>query len=87
MHFPGRGIINPMMNLCYLIASRNHHIFITFAVTEEWLSFLSFNPKPDNIHFATIPNVIPSEIFRDADFPDFYEAEDGRALRPAIGSA
>ncbi|KAF5930752.1 hypothetical protein HYC85_031625 [Camellia sinensis] len=25
-------------------------------------------------HFATIPNVIPSEIFRDADFPDFYEA-------------
>ncbi|CAL5426256.1 unnamed protein product [Camellia sinensis] len=48
-------------------------ILITFVVTEEWLD-LGFEPKLDNIHFATIPNVIPFEIGRGVDFPGFLEA-------------
>ncbi|PSR95036.1 UDP-glycosyltransferase [Actinidia chinensis var. chinensis] len=74
MPYPGRGHINPMMNLCKLLASRNDQIAITFVVTEEWLGFLGFDPKPANVRFATVPNVIPSEIGRGADFPGFLEA-------------
>ncbi|CAL5426253.1 unnamed protein product [Camellia sinensis] len=71
MPFLGKGIINSMMNLCHLIASRNRHILITFVITEEWFVFFNFNPNPNNIHLATISNVNPSEIFYDV---DFYEA-------------
>ncbi|KAL6979038.1 7-deoxyloganetin glucosyltransferase [Sarracenia purpurea var. burkii] len=74
MPYPGRGHINPMMNLCNLLASRDHRILVTFVVTEEWFGFLSSEGKPENIRFATIPNVIPSEIGRAADFPGFIEA-------------
>ncbi|KAL6979035.1 7-deoxyloganetin glucosyltransferase [Sarracenia purpurea var. burkii] len=74
MPYPGRGHINPMMNLCNLLASRNHEILVTFVVTEEWFGFLSSEAKPENIVFSTIPNVIPSEIGRAADFPGFLEA-------------
>ncbi|XP_057488053.1 UDP-glycosyltransferase 87A1-like [Actinidia eriantha] len=74
MPYPGRGHINPMMNLCKLLVSRNGRIAITFVVTEEWLGILGSEPKPANVRFATVPNVIPSEIGRGADFPNFFEA-------------
>ncbi|KAK6935680.1 UDP-glucuronosyl/UDP-glucosyltransferase [Dillenia turbinata] len=73
--YPGRGHINPMMNLCKLISSiAAKEILITFVITEEWLSFIGSDPKPSNIRFATIPNVIPSELGRGADFPGFLKA-------------
>ncbi|KAG5567050.1 hypothetical protein RHGRI_002576 [Rhododendron griersonianum] len=75
MPYPGRGHMNPMMNFCKLLASKKDEILITFVVTEEWLGFLSSEPKPPaNIRFATIPNVVPSEKGRAADFPGFFRA-------------
>ncbi|XP_031276405.1 UDP-glycosyltransferase 87A1-like [Pistacia vera] len=74
MPYPGRGHINPLMNLCKLLVSRKQDIIITFVVTEEWLGLIGSNPRPDNIRFRTIPNVIPSERVRAQDFPGFYEA-------------
>ncbi|XP_059660285.1 UDP-glycosyltransferase 87A1-like [Cornus florida] len=72
--YPGRGHINPMMNLCNLLASRSDHLLITFVVTEEWLGFIGSEPKPANIRFRTIPNVLPSELVRAADMLSFVEA-------------
>ncbi|KMT05383.1 hypothetical protein BVRB_7g175150 [Beta vulgaris subsp. vulgaris] len=75
--YPGRGHVNPMLNLCKLILSKTTDIFITFIVTEEWLGFLTselHHPLPANFRFATLPQVIPSEIGRGADFPGFVEA-------------
>ncbi|XP_049371551.1 UDP-glycosyltransferase 87A2-like [Solanum verrucosum] len=75
--YPGRGHINPLMNLCKLIAATstpNHLLQISFIVTEEWFSFLKSDPKPDNIQFLTIPNVIPSEKERSKDFEGFVKA-------------
>ena len=74
MPFPGRGHINPMMNLCKLLASKKKDILITFVVTEEWLGFIGSDPKPDNIRFEAIPNVIPPERLKAGNFPGFYEA-------------
>ncbi|PSR95035.1 UDP-glycosyltransferase [Actinidia chinensis var. chinensis] len=74
MPYPGRGHINPMMNLCKILASRKDRIAITFVVTEEWLGILGSEPKPANFRFSTVPNVIPSEFGRGADFPSFFEA-------------
>ncbi|KAI9118048.1 hypothetical protein K1719_010380 [Acacia pycnantha] len=75
MPFPGRGHINPMMNLCKILASRRpNDVVITFVVTQEWLGYIGSDPKPDNIHFSSIPNVIPPEREKAADFPRFYEA-------------
>ncbi|KAM3739984.1 hypothetical protein ACB098_08G064700 [Castanea mollissima] len=74
MPYPGRGHINPMMNLCKILASKNKDILVTFVVTEEWLSFIGSDPMPDNIRFSTIPNVIPSELVRAADIHSFFEA-------------
>nr|XP_023926673.1 UDP-glycosyltransferase 87A1-like [Quercus suber]XP_023926675.1 UDP-glycosyltransferase 87A1-like [Quercus suber]POE92797.1 udp-glycosyltransferase 87a1 [Quercus suber] len=74
MPYPGRGHINPMMNLCKTLASKNSNILVTFVVTEEWLGFIGSDPKPDNIRFGTIPNVIPSELVRAADMYSFGEA-------------
>lgn len=73
--YPGRGHINPMMNLCKLLVSRNPNVFITFVVTEEWLSFISSGCGNNNkIRFETIPNVIPSELVRARDFLAFVES-------------
>ncbi|KAK7385577.1 hypothetical protein VNO78_31302 [Psophocarpus tetragonolobus] len=72
--YPGRGHINPMMNLCKMLLSKNSDIIVTFVVTEEWLGFIGSDPKPRNIRFATIPNVIPSEHGRANDFVTFLEA-------------
>ncbi len=74
MPYPGRGHINPLMNLCKILASKNKDILITFVVTEEWLDFIGSDPKPDNILFASIPNVISSELVRAADITSFFEA-------------
>ena len=74
MPYPGRGHINPTMNHCKILASKRRDILITFVVTEEWLGFIGSDPKPDNIHFGSIPNVIPSELVRAVDFKSFYEA-------------
>lgn len=72
--FPGRGHINPMMCPCHFLASRrSEDVLVPFVVTEEWFGFIGSEPKPDNIRFACIPNVIPSEIGRGADQPGFYE--------------
>ncbi|RHN56621.1 putative crocetin glucosyltransferase [Medicago truncatula] len=74
MPSPARGHINPMMNLCKLLISKNNNILVTFIVTEEWLTFISSEPKPDNISFRSIPNVVPSELIRGRDHADFMEA-------------
>ncbi|XP_055804432.1 UDP-glycosyltransferase 87A2-like [Solanum dulcamara] len=72
--YPGRGHINPLMNLCKLIiATPNVVLQVSFIVTEEWFSFLKSEPKPDNIQFRTIPNVIPSEKDRSKDLLGFKE--------------
>ncbi|TKY56527.1 UDP-glycosyltransferase 87A1 [Spatholobus suberectus] len=72
--YPGRGHVNPMMNLCKVLVSKNSDILVTFVVTEEWLGFIGSDPKPHNIRFATIPNVIPSEQDRANNFVSFLEA-------------
>ncbi|KAM7496403.1 hypothetical protein LguiA_020817 [Lonicera macranthoides] len=72
--YPGRGHINPLLNLCRLIASRRTDILITFVVTEEWLGFIGSEFKPSTVSFCAIPNVIPSELVRAGDFPGFVEA-------------
>ncbi|XP_015874642.2 UDP-glycosyltransferase 87A1-like [Ziziphus jujuba] len=74
MPYPGRGHINPMMNLCKLLVSKNKDILVTFVVTEEWLSFIGSEAKPDNIRFSSIPNVVPSERVRAADMTAFFDA-------------
>ncbi|KAJ4971333.1 hypothetical protein NE237_004432 [Protea cynaroides] len=75
MPYPGRGHINPMMNLCKLLACREDGDFlITFVVTEEWLGFLSSDPKPANIRLRSIPNDIPSENGRAGNFLGFTQA-------------
>lgn len=69
MPYPGRGHINPMMNSCKLIASRKDDVLVTFAVTEEWLGFISSDFHHDNnISLVTIPNVIPSSLVEAANF-------------------
>lgn len=74
MPYPGRGHINPMMNLCRLLASRG--LLVTFVVTEEWLGLLTSAspPLPPNLRLRPIPNVIPSEVGRGKDFNGFLEA-------------
>ena len=76
MPFPGRGHINPMMNLCkLLLSSKEPNLFITFVVTEEWLGYIGSDPKPENIRFSTMPNgFVPPERLKAVDFPGFYEA-------------
>ncbi|KAF6143006.1 hypothetical protein GIB67_041074 [Kingdonia uniflora] len=73
MPYPGRGHINPMMNLCKLLAL-DTNVLVTFIVTEEWLGFISSTQKPSNLHFRSVPNVIPSELGRAADLLGFMEA-------------
>ncbi|KAK4274858.1 hypothetical protein QN277_018026 [Acacia crassicarpa] len=75
MPYPARGHINPLLNFCKLLIANNTHIFVTFVLTEEWLRFIaSDDPAPAQIRFATIPNVIPSELVRGADQVGFMEA-------------
>ncbi|KAI3887054.1 hypothetical protein MKX03_025628 [Papaver bracteatum] len=74
--FPGRGLINPMMNFCKHLAHKlNDNVMITFVVTKEWFSILETAPMPPQIHLRSIPNVIPSEFDRELtlDFDSFLE--------------
>ncbi|KAM7505417.1 hypothetical protein LguiB_004321 [Lonicera macranthoides] len=70
--YPGRGHINPMMNICTLLASKG--ITITLVLTEEWLGLIGSAPDTPNIRLRTIPNVVPSEHNRAANFVAFVEA-------------
>ncbi|MCL7024504.1 hypothetical protein MKW94_009296, partial [Papaver nudicaule] len=75
MPYPGRGHINPMMNLCKLLVSKlGENIKITFVVTEEWFGFIDLKPRPPQIQLLTIPNVIPSELVRALKFAGFVDA-------------
>ncbi|KAI3933112.1 hypothetical protein MKW92_002268 [Papaver armeniacum] len=74
--FPGRGLINPMMNFCKHLANKlGDNIKITFVITEEWLGILESTPMPPQILLRSIPNVIPSEFSRSLtlDFESFLE--------------
>ncbi|PKA53430.1 UDP-glycosyltransferase 87A2 [Apostasia shenzhenica] len=77
--FPGRGHINPMMNLCRVLATRD--LAITVVVTEEWLDLLSgpnlpsSSPAlPSNIRLLSVPNILPSERIRGGNYREFFEA-------------
>ncbi|KAJ4979740.1 hypothetical protein NE237_010520 [Protea cynaroides] len=71
--YPGRGHINPMMNVSTLLASKG--LAVTFVVTEEWLTLIGSGLESfPNIRFRSIPNVIPSELTRGSDFAGFFEA-------------
>ncbi|KAK2977769.1 hypothetical protein RJ640_028914 [Escallonia rubra] len=73
MPYPGRGHINPMINLCTFLASKRG-ITITIVLTEEWLGLISWPPDMPTVRLRTIPNVIPSELNRGTDFAGFIEA-------------
>ncbi|KAL1557481.1 7-deoxyloganetin glucosyltransferase [Salvia divinorum] len=72
--YPGRGHINPMMNLCKLLANSKPDLLITVVLTEEWLGLIGDEEKPPSIRLAAIPNVLPSELERAADMPSFVGA-------------
>ncbi|MBA0876689.1 hypothetical protein Goshw_014057 [Gossypium schwendimanii] len=75
MPYPGRGHINPLINLSNELASKSDNILITFVVTEEWLSFIGSERKAGGkIRFRCIPNVVPSELVRASDMIGFLEA-------------
>ncbi|KAL3850408.1 hypothetical protein ACJIZ3_012290 [Penstemon smallii] len=74
MPYPGRGHINPVLDLCTALAENSGEILITFVVTEEWLGLIGSVSKPPNISFATIPNVVPSEKVRGDDNRGFAMA-------------
>ncbi|KAK4409204.1 UDP-glycosyltransferase 87A2 [Sesamum angolense] len=80
--YPGRGHINPMMNLCKLLTNSKPHLLVTFVITEEWLGFIGSEDKPPSIRFATIPNVLPSELARAADMTSFLEATQTKMEEP-----
>ncbi|KAI3450857.1 hypothetical protein Pfo_007522 [Paulownia fortunei] len=80
--YPGRGHVNPMMNLCKLLTNTEPHLLITFVVTEEWLGFIGSDEKPPSVRFATIPNVLPSELARAADMPSFVGATQTKMGEP-----
>lgn len=83
MPYPGRGHLNPMMSLCNLLSSRSDSTTIfTVVVTEEWLGLIGSDPKPDNVRFATIPNVIPSEHGRGSDMIGFFTAVQTKMTSP-----
>lgn len=80
--YPGRGHVNPMMNLCKLIAKSKPDLLITVVVTEEWLGLIGAEERPPSIRFASIPNVLPSELERAADMPSFVGATQTKMGEP-----
>ncbi|KAL0417470.1 UNVERIFIED_CONTAM: UDP-glycosyltransferase 87A2 [Sesamum radiatum] len=80
--YPGRGHINPMLDLCSAIAQKSTDILITVVLTEEWISFIGSVRKPPNINFAAIPNVLPSELVRGADPRGFWTAVSTKMEEP-----
>ncbi|XP_026431920.1 UDP-glycosyltransferase 87A1-like [Papaver somniferum] len=74
--FPGRGLINPMLNFCKHLAHKlGDNVRITYVITEEWLGILESTIMPPQIHLRSMPNVIPSEFTRSLtlDFASFLE--------------
>lgn len=84
--YPGRGHINPMLVVCRLLAAADAAISFTVVVTEEWHALLVAagvpDTLPDRVRLATIPNVIPSERDRGADFAGFIEAVNIKMVEP-----
>ncbi|KAL3615977.1 hypothetical protein CASFOL_040271 [Castilleja foliolosa] len=80
--YPGRGHVNPMMNLCKLLTNSQPNLLITFVITEEWLGFIGSEDKPPGVQFATIPNVLPSELARAADMVSFVGATQTEMAEP-----
>ncbi|KAK6917946.1 UDP-glucuronosyl/UDP-glucosyltransferase [Dillenia turbinata] len=82
MTYPGRGHINPMVDLCtHLVAASSGELLITLVLTEEWLGLIGSKQEPDslavpspNIRFRSIPNVVPSELKRADDYSGFIRA-------------
>ncbi|CAO2166744.1 unnamed protein product [Urochloa humidicola] len=76
--YPGRGHINPMLVVCRQLAAADAGLAVTVVVTEEWHGLLAAAgvpaTLPDRVRLATIPNVIPSEHGRGADWVGFIEA-------------
>ncbi|KAK8914043.1 UDP-glycosyltransferase 87A1 [Platanthera zijinensis] len=75
--YPGRGHMNPMMNLCRLLDGRDN-ITVTVIVTDEWLNLLSSETSPpnlkSNVQLRSIPNVLPSERSRGDNYTEFMNA-------------
>ncbi|XP_051113182.1 UDP-glycosyltransferase 87A2-like [Andrographis paniculata] len=83
--YPGRGHVNAMINLCkLLVRSSQGNLLITFVVTEEWLGYLQETEEKllATIRFATIPNVLPSEIGRGADMLNFITSVQTKMEEP-----
>ncbi|KAK1293725.1 UDP-glycosyltransferase 87A2 [Acorus calamus] len=77
--YPGRGHVNAMLSFSDDLAARG--LTITVVATEEWLGLISAaasdsspSPSAENPRFRSIPNVIPSEHVRYADFAGFIDA-------------
>lgn len=80
--YPGRSHINPMLNLCHLLASRSDGILITVFLTEEWVGIITPEPKPPNLRCLSFPNVLPRERERAAQYMSFLEAVMGKMEEP-----
>ena len=74
MPYPGRGHINPLLNLCHVLSYKSLTTVFTVVLTEEWSELIGSDPKPANVRFAIIPNVVPSEINRGTDPIGFFIA-------------
>ncbi|KAK2985819.1 hypothetical protein RJ640_019315 [Escallonia rubra] len=73
MPYPGRGQIHHIIKICTILAHKRGKT-ITLVLTEEWLGLISRPPDTPTVRLRTIPNVIPSELNRGADFAGFIEA-------------
>ncbi|XP_071720714.1 UDP-glycosyltransferase 87A1-like [Rutidosis leptorrhynchoides] len=81
--YPGRGHINPILNLCHSLSSKlnqpNRTTIFTLILTEEWLQLIKQDPDHDNdndndnVRFVTIPNVLPSELNRGQSMTNMFE--------------
>ncbi|KAJ0980857.1 hypothetical protein J5N97_009112 [Dioscorea zingiberensis] len=82
MPYPGRGHINPMLNLAGHLTTRG--LLVTAVVTEEWLGLLASapSPPPPGVRLRSVPNVIPSEHGRAGDFSGFLDAVNTKLEEP-----
>ncbi|XP_071689826.1 UDP-glycosyltransferase 87A1-like [Rutidosis leptorrhynchoides] len=86
MPYPGRGHLNPLINLCNLLSTHcNRTTLFTIILTQEWLTIIESDPNPlTNIQFLTIPNVIPSEINRGTDPIGFFISAQNNMEAPFV---
>ncbi|SPT20382.1 unnamed protein product [Triticum aestivum] len=80
--YPGRGHVKAMLSLCCLLAARG--VATTVILTEEWVGLIgAAEPSlPARFRLTAIPNAIPSEHGRAADYPGFTEAVNTRMEAP-----